>query len=1078
MTDAAGRSVTEIRDPLGRVIAVHDNIDHGVAKPGHVRVVETLRHPEPGLVEVTDAWGATSSTRQDVFGRVTSAKAPNGTMQVTTYDDVANTVSTGRTPTGALSDAETVTTEHLDQSGRPKLRTGVRADGMAVPERRGTYDGLGRAVSLTDGLRDTSMTYDAHGNPSTTVVGPAAGGTAPDTSPTAPITATRTFDGHGNSLEKVLSSGDVSSSGGSRTLDARGRTASDRDRLGRSTTYEYTIDGLLERTADPSGRQTRLEYDPVTRHTIAVNVTSTNGDEVATSFEHDPVTGATTAVWDPRDPDGTRIEYEQNAFGLPTRTTYPDGQELAQTYDAHGRLTTSTDISGAVTRYRYTPAGLLAEAAQTHGDRPATRVGYTYDDDGRVVRLDRGNGGRTTFTFTSLGQVASETTVHADGRHTERTYTYLPTGNLHTRTDARSDTRADERTTSTTTEYTYDAYDRLTRSRVLDDSSTADTPVTTTDYEPTLDGDLARETVTTYGEHAQTVTRDFAYSVLGELTDIATTTLRPDAPPETVHVDQVFDAAGQLIRDPDGTSYEYDPTGRLTTRTAPDGTTTTTGYWADGTRRDHTSTDPRTGRTTRTGYYWNGSTLVNERRTTDDEEPRTAGYLLGAARHARTTAHDTLYYDTDRHGNVTETTDQHGGLIAAYTYTDYGTATVTAGEQGTGIARNPFQYSGEFTDEDGTQPLGTRTYHPAILQFSTPDTEPLHNLRAYADLNPIMNADPTGTTARPDQILNWVMLGVGLVAFALSAVALSGVAPVTGPAIAGFAAAVIGMGADAANIGTAVAQLIHTYQPDWFSADDAARLQSEELTYAGYALAAVAAPGLLSAALTRTAARVTESLAHARNARYVNTELKNFAGTAEQAGRRVTATKGGAEKHYYHATKDLGAKGIKKNGFDPARSTAGTYGNGTYTARYIQWTERYGWNVFEVTPDITRAMKVDAFGDGSSAPLRYKLRNPLWTKTSPKHVSRYVREFANVQAVDAYATEQNIQAVFIGSDFTARHGLVGFLHGPKEKVLKYLRIPAAQVRSVAPLNRTRLLTEEERADLWKLGPVDPILSKH
>lgn len=1057
VTGPDGLAVTEVRDPIGRVIRLLDNIDHGTAKPGYERLAEWRDYPEPGLVTVTDAWGAASSTRQDVLGRTIAATAPGGMVQLTRYDDVANTATTGLSSTGALSDAEFITTAHLDAAGRTTNVRGHRADGVTVPETETAYDGFGRAVSSADGVKTSSVTYDAYGNPATTVVGPVTGG-VPGGSLGAPITATRTFDGHGVSLEKMLSADGVSSSGGARVLDARGRTEVEHDRLDRATTYEYTIDGLLERSADPTDRQTRLEYHPATREPTSVTITAPDGEEVVTAFEHDPLTGATTAVWDPRDRDGTRIEYEYDDFRNLLRTTYPDGRQLSHGYDAHGRLTSSTDIDGAVTRYTYTADGLLAEVAQTHPDGTTTGVAYTYDNEGRIVRLDRGNGAHTSYTFTSAGQVESEATTKPDGASAERRYTYLPTGNLHTRTDTRT---AETRTTRTTTEYAYDAFDRLIRSEVLDASDDHLAPVTTTEYEPTLDGDLARETVTTHGDQPLTVTRDFRHSPMGELERIDTTTMRPGEQPEAHRADQEYDTAGNLIRDRDGVRYAYDPTGRLTTQTAPDGTITTTTYWADGTRRDRTSTDPRTGHATRTAYYWNGSTLINEAHTDADATTRTAGYLLGATRHARTTPNGTTYYDSDRHGNITETIGAQGDLSTGYSYSDYGTASLTGDESTTGIERNPFQFVGEYTQEDGTQPLGTRIYHPAIMQFTTPDTEPLHNLRAYADLNPIMNVDPTGTTASPDEILNWVMLGVSAIAAVVGAIALAGFTPIGAPAIIGFAFAAGVVAGDVVNVGATIAQLIQIHQPDLFTPEQSAALHSDELTYAGYAFAAAAAPGALAAILMRGRALITESIKHARSATYL-VELKNVTSDAfEQAALRASSTKRGALKRYYHGTSRNNEASLEQTGFDHKRATSARYGPGTYMARDITTAVSYGSSVFVVNPNITRAMKVDAWYT-RGLKWRYELRNPLWTKTSPRSVPKYVKSFADEMAVEAYATEHRVQAVYIGTVF-APWSLRELFIPSKPSVLRYLRIRGEEVYTVAPSTAMRGLAPKEKA---------------
>jgi RHS repeat-associated protein len=1043
VTDPAGRAATEIRDPLGRVTAVHDNIDHGVVRSGHVRVAETRAYPEPGLVEVTDAWGAVTSTRQDVFGRTVETVAPGGLTELTRYDDVAATVTKALTPTGRLADAEAVTTEQLDVAGRTIRISGTRADGDDVPATELTYDGLGREVGAHDGFRRVTTTYDPAGNPVETTAAPVVGEVPSASGPLAgaPITATRTFDGLGHSLEKVVASADEGRSGGTRELDALGRTVLERDQLGHATTHEYTIDGLLSETSGPGGRRTRLEYHPVTRTLTTARVTDSD-DEVATGLEHDPVTGEITAVFDPRDPVGSRIGSEYDAFGNATRIAYPDGKTISHTYDAHGRLETTTDVAGSVTSRSYTDTGLLATTRQVHADGTTAHVAYTYDRYGRVIRLARGTGSDTTYGFTSAGQVDHEQTTHADGRESERRYSYLPTGNLRSRTDTeRDETGA---ATSTTTSYTYDAHDRLIGSRVHDGPSTDAALVATSEYEVTASGDLRRETVNRPhgdGDGDVSIEREFEYTAVGELIAVRTTTRSSGRATKSTEARQAYDDAGNLVRDIRGATYDHDADGRVTAQTDADGTRTTTRYWADGSRRERTREDA-TGAETRVGYYWSGDALLNETHTSGGSDAAApVSYLFGAGRHARTTPAGTQYYEADRHGNIVETTDEHGTRAAAYTYSDYGIAEVTGPErEATGIARNPFQYAGEYTHEDGSQPLGSRTYDPLLMQFTTPDAEPLHNLRAYADLNPIMNVDPSGTSAATDDIVNWIMFGLAIAAAAYSVPTLAAAAPMGAPAIFSFAASVVAAAADAVNLGITSAALIKRYQPHWFGDADTSGLESDELQYAGYGFAAAAAPGALAAVLSRGFTRLANPKI-AQNEAFVS-ELKQLVDHHVAAGRRVKMTKFTKEvKTYYHGTSADGRSKISANGFKaPDGSDHVLYGPGTYLSPDLEVAKDYGTHVARFTPTrIVRAMKVDVFDHGTGiANAAYRLRNPYWTKTSPFWVRKYTRTFASVDEVEAYRKKHAIQAVFIGSLFNAS-GFRPVLSYP----VKYLRIPKA-----------------------------------
>ena len=61
-------------------------------------MVETREYPKPGVVLVTDAWGAVTTTKQNVFGREVETTAPNGLVKITRYDDVGTTGNDGGCP--------------------------------------------------------------------------------------------------------------------------------------------------------------------------------------------------------------------------------------------------------------------------------------------------------------------------------------------------------------------------------------------------------------------------------------------------------------------------------------------------------------------------------------------------------------------------------------------------------------------------------------------------------------------------------------------------------------------------------------------------------------------------------------------------------------------------------------------------------------------------------------------------------------------------------------------------------------------------------------------------------------------
>lgn len=782
---------TEIRDELGRVIRLTDNVDRGRATDGHVRVAETREYPEPGVTSVTDAWGATTTTREDVFGRVIESIAPTGLVQLTSYDDVANTITTALTPTGSLADAELVNTERIDDAGRTVETSGTRADGTPVSTTRSSYDGFGRPLRIENDAIAETHEFDRHGRRVRTLREPLAPnvgrpeGALPTAEPGGAIVADQRFDLRGNGVEKILSDEVSSRSGGSREVDALGRTAATADQYGRVSTNEFTVDGLVAGATTANGQRTELRYDDVRRVLVGATVESPVGATVRLEYEFDPVTDAVLAVFDPEDRAGTAIAYESDAWGNPTSVTYPDGRRVRARYDEHGRRIGGVDVAGNVTELGIEPDGRVTRVLQRDASGTLlAEVTYDYDMFGRVSAIDRGNGVRTEFAFTSASAIAGERTTLHGAPQTERSYAYDTAGRLTRRTDTDSTERAP---VSVTTTYGYDAHGRLVRSAEHAGADDHAPETRRTTYELTVSNDVRAETVLEQPGTADAtcVRREFEYSPLGELSAITTTTGRRseagaeghdggDAQAHDVRRDeQRYDSAGNLVAAADGATYEYDAANRPIAEARPDGTTVMTDYWADGTRRSRTrSGGPHAHRAAVTTFYWDGDVLLND--VHSGAETGTATYLIAGTRHARTVTPasgvaTTGYFVTDRHGSVRELTGADGTAVERYRYADYGAP--TSDQSWEGLRANPFGFAGEQTHDSGTQHLSTRSYDPWTMRFTTLDTAELHNLYAYADANPVTRIDPSGRAGIED-LGHWALTLFGIAAGIVSAVSM------------------------------------------------------------------------------------------------------------------------------------------------------------------------------------------------------------------------------------------------------------------------------------------------------------------
>jgi RHS repeat-associated protein len=858
VTDSLGVTVSEYVNVLGEVVKTTDNItvsESGKPVPteGVERVVETREYEQnSSKVTVTDERGLETVTISDVFGRPLRVTGPTGVAQVTEYDDVANTVRTGQTTTGSgLTGARIVIEKQMDDSNRTVSETGQRKDTIPVPESTTTFDGLGRTRTQVAADVSTNVLLNPDGTPKTTTTTPVK----PDHFPGEQVTADREHDLMGVPTKKTLTkTGGETRPGATRVLDAAGQTVSETDQAGQTTSYEYTVDGLIAETRNhATGVVTRNTYDPVTRAVTLTETVAADGTVSRTRFEYDPVTGAMTAVFDPTDHDRTQVRYEYDLYGNTTQVTYPDGKTIQHSFDEYGRQETSTDITGNITTNKYDRVGLLTHATQTTPDgKILSEVGYEYDQYGRTTTLTRNNNVTTRYTFTSADQIKTETTKNGDTVILDAAYEYDTHGNLTKRVDTRqNDTTLGQETPGLVTEttvYTYNAYNQLTTSAIHPGTTTDTQPTLRTQYEIGVSGDVTKETTTQNG----TITvREFETNPQGQTTAITTNGVRAE---------QTYDLTGNLTHGADGTTYTYDVHNQPLTETRTNGSTTQHTYWITGQRSSTTDSSDGTGVNT-TGMYWDGATLVNDTHTTGNNpgNTQTVSYLIGATRHTRTLtgtdvadpATGTEYYVTDRHGNITATTNTNGDTTRAYTYTDYGVPTehTTPGQPDTSATRNPFQYAGEYTTETGNQYLGARTYNPKTTTFTTKDVAEQFNLYAYANSNPVTMVDPTGQTPDWDTIINGIFIGVSI----LATIATAGL--FLAPAVTlwtGIGVAVSTI-VEGVAVGMATAQII---DDNVDGVDFITDETSEILTWAGIALG-IASLGLTTAAGAAGAAAKT-----------------------------------------------------------------------------------------------------------------------------------------------------------------------------------------------------------------------------
>jgi len=588
--DAAGYVTVRTYDTAGRVI---QSVAYATALTS-AQITALGSAPTLSAVQTdltSTALDQSTRTYYDGIGRVVAQVDANGYLTVIAYDQTSHTTVTTRyataltaTQLSALTGKET--TAALvgllgSNTGNQQSRCVYDADGRKLTETAvdGTvtgyvYNGVGQLLSATvtpasgqGTARTTSATYDAFGDTLTSVDGNGKSTTYAYNTLGQRITST---DPQGNIIYAYY--------------DADGRIAytvqgqpngSTLNAWGNVTAYTYNAFGQVATRRQYAGQLTLTTSSASSGTTLNVSTAVTTQVAAAAAALANPATDNTVTysytldgqVAGTIDGLGYQVAYQYDAFG----DLLQSQQQLSQAGQALGAA------NSTITNYSYDLRGERVGETDGVGTGVARSASNTYDAFGRVTSTTDGNGNAVTYTYDNLGrQISTSQTVQGVARTTYVTYDAF----------ARVVTQTDALNNQTT--YQYDLLnhkvivttaDGVTLTTVRD--AFGDT-VTVTDGANdvaayTYDGD--GRLLTTKDALGNTSTNQ--YDADGHL--IQTT----DA---TGHVVTYgYDASGRVLTrtaDPSGlnlkTSYTYDGEGRRLSVTDPMGSVTTYSYDADG----------------------------------------------------------------------------------------------------------------------------------------------------------------------------------------------------------------------------------------------------------------------------------------------------------------------------------------------------------------------------------------------------------------------------------------------------------------------------------------------------------------
>jgi len=508
------------------------------------------------------------------------------------------------------------------------------------------------------------------------------------------ITSSYTYDPDGNQLTYTNGLSGTTTY----TYDFLDRPTSAKDALGKTTTYAYDGDGNQTSLTNPDGKTTTWAYngdDQVSSvsysdgTTPGVSYTYTPDGDVATMADG---TGTSTYTYDQagellgyRNGAGATVAYSYDADGNIATLVYPNGQQVARSYDPLDRLSSLTDWLGGTTTFSYDADSDLTGVSFPNGVADANS--YNAADQLGSVTDTKGSTTLASFSYSRDhdGSLSSETDTGVPGPATTN-YTYNPLQEL---------------TAAGSNAYGYDAAQDLTEGP----------GGTTQAYN--ADGELCWSKVSGSGACTSPPTgaTTYSYSAEGNLTGVT-----PSSGSATTFA---WDEANRLRQATTGsqtTSFAYDGNGLRQSET--NGSTTTEFTW------DVEGSLPMLLSDGANSYIYGPSSAPVEQISSSG----TPTYLL-----------------SDQLGSTRALTNSSGSVTATFSYDPWGNLTGSTGSAATPFMYAG-QY---YDSATGLYYMQARYYDPVTGQFMSldPDVAQTNTPFGYGGDNPLNLVDPEGTMA-------------------------------------------------------------------------------------------------------------------------------------------------------------------------------------------------------------------------------------------------------------------------------------------------------------------------------------------
>ncbi|KAK7211151.1 hypothetical protein V2G26_018329 [Clonostachys chloroleuca] len=536
-TSPLGFSHTTITDVLGREVQTSDNGDETSGKPAARVLSASVYDYQSRVVERVDDLGLRTKHKYDDLGRPTEITDPNGNVVKYTYQK------------GGLEIEQTLNGDrrsliHLDGRSKPIFTirypdSGAIATEHAIAEEH-KYDGRGNIIA-----RAWSQLHNA---------------------------------GKAQVLKKEATEFGVDNAVTSQTTT--GYTDAGSDAVQRRFTHDLfgNVYTYIKETWYADGRHL-VHHGPIDIYDVANKlVISRNqkGQEERREYDQNLRLSQLVRL------DGSKVQYTYDGAGKLKTTKYPVSGTSERSYDADGRQVQISQGSQSI-KYSYSLDGVEIGIQYTDG-RSQTRI---LDKHSRTVAEKDFNGNVTKTTFHELGQVARRscegdtieysygTTNHTkmqllgtqqNGQGPQQT-TYSYDGHGHVRRTIVKDTRTNKVWMDTT--QIYDSLGRVQKTVTASDLAPEVRGERVLEYDGV--GQLIKDTRSGESNSSSSEVTRYRYdgnsNVVANEINGKTSTMSFNSIDQRTDAGFEYDANGRLVRDNEGSKYEFDDRDRLITVT-------------------------------------------------------------------------------------------------------------------------------------------------------------------------------------------------------------------------------------------------------------------------------------------------------------------------------------------------------------------------------------------------------------------------------------------------------------------------------------------------------------------------------